>query len=147
MNPVRLRFALTARQALFFLLASAVAFAGVFYLALTRLEWPWFSLWLGLLIALALWAGGSSGARRWFSRGAGWVAVLVGVLLFNVHLYWIQLHRQRSERFDVTGVFYESREGGMTVGVGEPGLDVRLAGSVLDLDRWSMRIVPDRGQF
>lgn len=147
MTPPRLRFALTARQALFSLVASAASFAAVCYLALTRLEWPWFSLWLALLVALALWAGGSSGARRWFSRAGGWITVLVGVLLFNLHLYWIQLHRQRSERFDVTGVFYETREDGISVGVGEPDLDVRLAGSVLDLDRWSMRIVPDGGRF
>ena len=145
MTPVRVRFALTARQAIFVLVLSAAAFAVLFSLALTRLEWPWFSVWVAMLVALALWAGGSR--RPFISRPAGWVAVLVGVLLFNIHLYWIQLHRQRSERFDVTGVFVEARESGMTLGVGEPDLDVRLAGSLLDLERWSMRVVPDRGAF
>lgn len=145
--PVRLRLALTARQATALLVLSASAFATLFYLALTKLEWPWFSVWVALLVLTALWAGGTTSARRFFSRGAGWVVVLVGVLLFNIHLYWIQLHRQRSERFDVTGVFVEARDKGMTIGVGEPDLDVRLAGSLLDLDRWSMRILPDRGSF
>src|SRR3954453_17698045 len=120
MMPVRLRLALTARQAMFLLPVSATAFAALFYLALTELEWPWFSVWVGLLILISIWAGGSSSARRFFSRGSGWVVVLVGVLLFNIHLYWIQLHRQRSERFDVTGVFVEAGDRGMTIGVGEP---------------------------
>ena len=120
---------------------AAPALAVLAYLAVTRVAWPWFSIWLILLTALAvLWGGRVTRRGGPVHQGTAWLLVLGGVALFNIHLYYIQTQRQRSERLDLPGVYLHPGPEGVTLGVGEPALDVSLAGSLVELDRWSLRV-------
>lgn len=137
---MRLRFTVTSRQAMAIMIGSALGCLALVGLGITQLSWPWFSVWLVLLLTFAVAAGSG-----WLERAAGlgrvtaWLLLLGGGALMNLHLYWIQLHRQRSERLDVTGVYLQPA-GPFTVGAGASGLDVRLAGSLAEQDRWLMRV-------
>lgn len=137
---MRLRFTVTSRQAAAILGVSALAALALLGLGTTQLSWPWFSVWLILLLGVAI-AGGSGWGERVLGvrRPTAWLLLLAGGALMNLHLYWIQLHRQRSERLDVTGVYLQP-SGAFTIGAGTPGLDVRLAGSLAEQDRWEMRV-------
>jgi hypothetical protein len=70
---------------------------------------------------------------------------LTGVCLFNLFLFQVETHRQRSERLEVQGVYFGANHGAISVGVGWPGLDARLEGSLYDFDRWSLELREEGG--
>jgi len=146
MSRVRMRLTLPPGRAVAIVLASAIGSLTLVALGTTQLSWPWFSIWILTLLLLAV-AGGSAWTRRLgLTPARAWIALLLGGATMNLHLYWIQLHRQRSERLDVTGVYLQAADG-FTVGAGLRGLDVHLAGALTEQDRWSMRIAHDGGRF
>ena len=109
------------------------------YLAKARASWPWFSLWL---FTLLLWVATLQlpAVRR--ALGFSWFKVtlltLTGVVLFNLFLFHVETHRQRSERLEIRGVYFDAERDRIRVGVGRPGLDAHLVGSLYDFDRWSV---------
>jgi hypothetical protein len=109
------------------------------YLARHKPSWPWFSLWLFALIVLL---GVLSLPRVRKVLNLSWFGVtllmLLGVASFDLYLFHVETHRQRSERLEVRGVFFSPEHQPIRVGVGHPGLDVRLEGSPYDFDRWSL---------
>jgi hypothetical protein len=118
--------------------AGALVFVLV-YLARHRPSWPWFSLWLfALLLALAV----LSFPQVRKSLNLSWFGVtlfmLVGVSSFDLYLFHVETHRQRSERLEVHGVYFDPDHRPIRVGVGYPDLDVRLEGSPYQFDRWSL---------
>lgn len=130
---VRLRLAVLAGAVLTILV--------LLFLARFRPSWPWFSLWLfGLLGGL----GVLSLPRVRVALNLSWFAVtlltLLGVLFFDLYLFHVETHRQRSERLEVRGVFFEPEHQPIRLGAGYPGLDVRLEGSFYDFDRWSLEL-------
>jgi hypothetical protein len=124
----------------------ALVSAALLYLAKARASWPWFSLWLfALLLSLATLQ--LPPVRRalnlsWFRIT---VFILTGVCLFNLFLFHVETHRQRSERLAIRGVYFDAGQEHFRVGVGWPGLDVRLEGSLYDFDRWSLDLAPVEG--
>jgi hypothetical protein len=64
--------------------------------------------------------------------------MLLGVACFDLFLFHVETHRQRSERFEVHGAYLDPHHQPVKVGVGYPDLDVRLEGTLYDLDRWSL---------
>ncbi len=111
------------------------------YLASHRPSWPWFSLWL---IALLGGLGVLSLPRVRQALNLSWFAVtllvLTGTSLFDLYLFRVETHRQRSERLEVHGVYFAPDHDPIRIGVGEPELDVRLEGSLYDFDRWSLEL-------
>lgn len=109
------------------------------YLARIRPSWPWFSLWLFALIGslgiLSLPPVRSALNLSWFRVT---LLTLTGVCLFDLYLFHVEIHRQRSERLEVKGVYFDASRERIHVGVGWPDLDVRLEGSLYDFDRWSL---------
>jgi hypothetical protein len=119
--------------------AGVVAALVLLFLARFRPSWPWFSLWVfGLLGGFGVLS--LPGVRK--SLNLSWFGVtfltLLGVVCFDLYLFHVETHRQRSERLEFRGVFFEARGQPIRVGVGYPGLDVRLEGSLFDFDRWSL---------
>ncbi|NNM05234.1 MAG: hypothetical protein HKO65_09040 [Gemmatimonadetes bacterium] len=115
------------------------AVAILVFLARHRPSWPWFSLGLlALLGALAVLS--IPQVRR--SLNLSWFGVtllmLVGVSFFDLYLFHVETHRQRSERLEVRGVYFDPDHRPIRVGVGYPDLDVRLEGSPYQFDRWSL---------
>jgi len=109
------------------------------FLARHRPSWPWFSLWLFVLLGgLAL----LSLPRVRKALNLSWFGVtlfmLAGVASFDLYLFHVETHRQRSERLEVHGVYFEPDHQPIRVGVGYSELDVRLEGSLYQFDRWSM---------
>jgi cell division protein FtsW (lipid II flippase) len=124
------------------------AFVGIVTtLALRQLGWPWFSLWIAILIIIALLplAPGVRGNVR-YRREISLGLVLLGVLFFNLHLYYIESIVQTPDRLDVVGVYFDRRDT-VRIGVGVSGLDVRLSGDEYDMDRWSVRVVREGEGF
>lgn len=111
------------------------------WLARYRPSWPWFSLWvlalLGLLAVLSLPCVRRSLNLSWFGVT---LLVLTGTAFFDLYLFHVETHRQRSERLEVRGVYFASDEQPIRVGVGRSDLDVRLEGSLYDFDRWSVDV-------
>jgi hypothetical protein len=111
------------------------------FLARLRPSWPWFSLWL---FALLGGLGVLSLPRVRRSLNLSWFAVtlltLAGVASFDLYLFHVETHRQRSERLEVHGVYIHPDHQPIRVGVGYPGLDVRLEGSFYQFDRWSLEL-------
>ena len=64
--------------------------------------------------------------------------MLIGVASFDLYLFHVETHRQRSERLEVHGVYFDPDHSSIRVGVGYPELDVRLEGSLYQFDRWSL---------
>ncbi|HKJ01039.1 MAG TPA: hypothetical protein VJ997_01255, partial [Longimicrobiales bacterium] len=111
------------------------------WLARFRPSWPWFSLWvlalLGLLAVLSIPRVRGGLNLSWF---AVTLLVLTGTGLFDLYLFHVETHRQRSERLEVRGVYFGPDADPIRVGVGREGLDVRLEGSLYDFDRWSVEL-------
>ncbi|MGD8321468.1 MAG: hypothetical protein PVJ02_13475, partial [Gemmatimonadota bacterium] len=111
------------------------------WLARFRPSWPWFSLWvlalLALLAVLSLPAVRRGLNLSWFGVT---LLILTGTALFDLYLFHVETHRQRSERLEVRGVYLSPNAGPIRVGVGSSHLDVRLEGSLYDFDRWSMGV-------
>jgi hypothetical protein len=109
------------------------------FLARHRPSWPWFSLWLfallGALAVLSLPRVRKSLNLSWFGVT---LLMLVGVASFDLFLFHVETHRQRSERLEVRGVYFDPDHRPIRVGVGYPDLDVRLEGSPYQFDRWSL---------
>ncbi len=132
----------------FWATGAAVSLALV-WLATYRPSWPWFSLWvLGLLSLLAVLS--LPAVRR--SLNLSWLGVtlliLTGTALFDLFLFHVETHRQRSERLEVRGVYLTPDTRAIRVGVGRRDLDVRLEGSLYDFDRWSLEVRRlDAGRF
>jgi hypothetical protein len=118
---------------------AGVGVLGLIYLARHQPSWPWFSLWLfGLITALGI----LSLPRIRKALDLSWFGVtllmLTGVACFDLYLFHVETHRQRSERLEVHGVFFDPDHQPIRVGVGYPDLDVRLEGSLFQFDRWSL---------
>lgn len=137
------------RVRLAFWTGAVVAVIALVFLARFRPSWPWFSLWLlallGVLGILSI---------PWFRRelNLSWfgvtLVVLTGVCLFDLYLFHVETHRQRSERLEIQGVYFHPDHQPIRVGAGYPGLDVRLEGSLYDFDRWSLELSRlDAGTF
>lgn len=124
----------------------ALAALALVVLARVRPDWPWFSLWLFALVAGA---GLLSIPRVRGALGLSpfrvALATLTGVALFNLFLFHVETHRQRSERLEVQGVWFDANVERIRIGVGGDDLDVRLEGSLLDFDRWSVDVRPVGG--
>ncbi len=121
--------------------SAILAVVALIFLARLRPSWPWFSLWLfALLGGLAL----LSLPRVRMTLNLSWFGVtflvLLGVCLFDLYLFHVETHRQRSERLEVRGVYFHPHQRTIRVGVGYPDLDVRLEGSLYDFDRWSLEL-------
>ena len=119
-----------------------VALTGVvLWAGRARAHWPWFSL---LLLAVLLAFAVLSLRRVRRALGISWFGVtlvtLTGVCLVNAFLFYVESHRQRSERLEVRGVYHAPASDGLAVGVGVPGLDVVLEGDPLRFERWALRV-------
>ncbi len=113
------------------------------FLARARPDWPWFSLWLfGLLVGLAVLSVPAVRRALGLTRFRVTLATLAGVALFNLFLFHVETHRQRSERLEIEGVWFDANQARIRVGVGGTDLDVRLEGSLYDFDRWSLDLRP-----
>lgn len=121
----------------------ALAVALLLYLARARAHWPWFSVWV--LLLLATFAALSLPATR-RALNLSWFGVtlitLSGVCLSNLFLVYVERHRQRSERLELRGAYLEPKENPILVGVGSPGLDVYLEHDPWELDHWSLAVRP-----
>lgn len=117
------------------------AVALLLYLARARAHWPWFSLWV--LLLLAVFAALSLPATR-KALNLSWFGVtlitLTGVGLSNLFLVHVERHRQRSERLEFRGAYLEPSDAPIRVGVGTPRLDVHLEDDPWELDRWSVDV-------
>lgn len=111
-----------------------------------RAHWPWFSLWVLLLIAL-LAAMALPRTRR--ALRMSWFGVtlltLTGVCLANAFLFYVESHRQRSERLEVRGVYHSPSNDVLSIGVGRAGLDVVLEGDPTRFERWGIEVEAARG--
>ena len=122
----------------------ATAVSVLLWLARARAQWPWFSLWVLLLLAI-LAVLSHPATRR--TLNLSWFGVtlvtLSGVGLSNLFLVYVERHRQRSERLELRGAYLEPAADPIRVGVGEPGLDVYLESDPWALDHWSVSIEED----
>lgn len=118
---------------------AVLAVVALIFLARLRPSWPWFSLWLFALLG-GLGVLSLPPVRK--SLNLSWFAVtlltLAAVSSFDLYLFHVETHRQRSERLEVHGVYFDPDHQPVRVGVGYPELDVRLEGSLFDFDRWSL---------
>jgi hypothetical protein len=128
-----------SRLRLAFWCGAVVAVLALIFLARYRPSWPWFSLWLFALIGGL---GILSLPRVRVALNLSWFGVtlliLSGVAFFDLYLFHVETHRQRSERLEIHGVYFDPDHQPIRVGVGYPGLDVRLEGSLYNFDRWSL---------
>ncbi|HET9728796.1 MAG TPA: hypothetical protein VFR41_05205, partial [Acidimicrobiia bacterium] len=109
---------------------------------------PWFAIWVALLGAAATLPGlsvrdGGNGRPAYF------LALFAAVWVFAVNSYYVEIQRQRSERFDVVGVHLSvPPKGSLRLGAGDPGpdggipdsLDVRLEPSTDAAQRWALTL-------
>src|SRR5438046_1517361 len=144
----RLRLAALAAVALF-VVASFVA-----------VDEPWFAIWVALLGLAAV----LPSLERTSSAPAGaaspsrvplpiyFLALFAAVWVFAVNSYYIEMQRQRSERFDVVGVHLSlPRSGVFRIGAGDlsaegstpDSLDVRLEPSSDVAQRWAVTLRRD----
>ncbi len=124
-----------------FWIGTVVVAITLVYLARVRPSWPWFSLWVFALLAL-LGILSLPAVRRalnlsWFGVT---LLVLTGTACFDLYLFQVEAHRQRSERLEVRGVYFAPETEPIRVGVGRRDLDVRLEGALTDFDRWSVDV-------
>jgi cell division protein FtsW (lipid II flippase) len=112
---------------------------------------PWFAIWVALLgVAAALPAlsvrDGGNGRPAYF------LALFAAVWVFAVNSYYVEIQRQRSERFDLVGVHLSIPPAGRlrlgAGGVGADGsepdsLDVRLEPSTDAAQRWALTLRRD----
>lgn len=137
------------RLRLAFWTGAVLAVVALVFLARFRPSWPWFSLWLFALLGglgvLALPRTRKALNLSWFGVT---LLMLTAVCLFDLYLFHVETHRQRSERLEVQGVYFDPDHQPIRVGAGYPGLDVRLEGSLYDFDRWSLELRPvDAGRY
>ena len=124
-----------------FWVATGVVAVTLVWLARVRPSWPWFSLWVFALLAL-LGVLSLPAVRRaldlsWFGVT---VLMLTGTAFFDLYLFQVETHRQRSERLEVRGVYFAPETEPIRVGVGRRDLDVRLEGALTEFDRWSVEV-------
>ncbi len=125
-------------------LGAAVSVVVLLALARVRPGWPWFSVGVyALLGCVALLAVGRFRAALGLSRTGATLSVLTAVIFFNFYLFHLERHRQRSERFEVRGVYLAPEAPTIRVGVGFEGLDVRLQGSLDAFQRWYLDLEPE----
>jgi len=112
---------------------------------------PWFAIWVALLGAAAVLPGlsvrdGGSGRPAYF------LALFAAVWVFAVNSYYVEIQRQRSERFDVVGVHLTPpRSGVFRIGASDlsaqgsvpDSLDVRLEASPDAAQRWAVTLRRD----
>src|SRR5436309_3983718 len=117
---------------------------------------PWFAIWVALLGAAAVLPGlgvrdGGTGRPAYF------LALFAAVWVFAVNSYYVEIQRQRSERFDVVGVHLSlPRSGVFRIGAGDlsaegstpDSLDVRLESPPAEdaAQRWSVTLRRDRAR-
>ncbi|MBW8839506.1 MAG: hypothetical protein JF602_06595, partial [Gemmatimonadetes bacterium] len=112
---------------------------------------PWFAIWVALLGAAAVLPGVSvrDGGK---GRPAYFLALFAAVWVFAVNSYYVEIQRQRSERFDVVGVHLTPpRSGVVRIGAADlsadgsapDSLDVRLEPSTDPVQRWAVTLRRD----
>jgi len=119
-----------------------VALTGVvLWAGRARAHWPWFSLLLlavlSAFVVLSLPRVRRALDMSWFGVT---LVTLTGVCLVNAFLFYVESHRQRSERLEVRGVYHEPSNQPLAVGVGMPELDVVLEGDPLRFERWALEV-------
>jgi cell division protein FtsW (lipid II flippase) len=117
---------------------------------------PWFAIWVALLGAASLVP--LSAGKRDDGKGsrvplpAYFLALFAAVWVFAVNSYYVEIQRQRSERFDVVGVHLSPPKSGvLRLGAGDlsaegstpDSLDVRLEPSDDAAQHWSLRLRRD----
>jgi cell division protein FtsW (lipid II flippase) len=118
---------------------------------------PWFAIWVALLGAAAV-LPGISARDSGNGRPAYFLALFGAVWAFAVNSYFVEIQRQRSERFDVVGVHLSvAPSGTLRIGAGDlsaegsvpDSLDVRLEPSTDGAQRWAvtLRRDPERHGF
>ncbi len=128
-------------------LAASLVLAAV---ALYTPTWPWFAIGSVVLLLMAVLIA-IPGIRRWIFPGhpvTPWALLVMLSWAFVLHSYYVELHRQRSERLDVLGVEFPRRQSGMlSVGV-DDSVDVRLQRAEDPTLRWRLAVqeLPD-GRF
>lgn len=122
--------------------ATAAVAAVVLTTSFVYLEAPWFSLGTGLLLicaailSLPRFRRAIGFRRSWHA----WIALGIGVALFVLQSFWVELNRQQSQRLEVTGVQFTTPQRGIfDVGVGD-SLDVRLSPQGDSASAWRLRI-------
>jgi cell division protein FtsW (lipid II flippase) len=115
---------------------------------------PWFAIWVALLGAAAVLPG--LGVRdKGNERPAYFLALFAAVWVFAVNSYYVEIQRQRSERFDVVGVHLTPpRSGVFRIGAGDlsaegstpDSLDVRFEASPDVAQRWAIALRRDRAR-
>ncbi|HKN66961.1 MAG TPA: hypothetical protein VJW73_11835, partial [Gemmatimonadaceae bacterium] len=116
---------------------------------------PWFAIWVALLGAAAV-LPGLSVRDSGNGRPAYFLALFAAVWIFAVNSYFVEIQRQRSERFDVVGVHLSvPRSGTLRIGAGSSAadtqgeatapdsLDVRLEPSTDAAQRWAITLRRD----
>ncbi|MFL5614519.1 MAG: hypothetical protein ACJ796_12735 [Gemmatimonadaceae bacterium] len=112
---------------------------------------PWFAIWVALLGAAAV-LPGLSVRDGGTGRPAYFLALFAVVWVFAVNSYYVEIQRQRSERFDVVGVHLSPpRSGVLRLGAGDltaegsvpDSLDVRFEASPNTVQRWALTLRRD----
>ena len=112
---------------------------------------PWFAIWVALLGAAAV-LPGLSVRDGGTGRPAYFLALFGAVWVFAVNSYFVEIQRQRSERFDVVGVHLTPpRSGVFRIGASDlsaegsvpDSLDVRLEASPDVAQRWAVTLRRD----
>src|SRR5262245_10609628 len=142
---------------------AALAAVTVFVVAsFVDVDEPWFAIWVALLGFAAVVPSLAGGGRR--DGGGGkfsppsvplhyyFLAIFCAVWVFAVNSYYVEIQRQRSERFDVVGVHLTPpRSGVLRIGASDlssegsvaDSLDVRLEPPEDAAQRWSITIRRD----
>jgi cell division protein FtsW (lipid II flippase) len=142
---------------------AALAAVTVFVVAsFVDVDEPWFAIWVALLGFAAVVPSLAGGGRR--EGGSGkfalpsvplhyyFLAIFCAVWVFAVNSYYVEIQRQRSERFDVVGVHLTPpRSGVLRIGASDlssegsvaDSLDVRLEPPEDAAQRWSITIRRD----
>ena len=126
---------------------ASIALAGV---AMFTPTWPWFAIASVLLLLLSILVAVPAARRRVFPGHPvrAWSLLVVLAWGFVLHGYYVELHRQRSERLDILGVeFPRRRSATLSIGV-DDSVDVRLQRADDPTLRWRLgvRELPD-GRF
>src|ERR1051326_2937446 len=132
-------------------IVALVAIAVFVVASFVDVDEPWLAIWVALLGAAAVLPGLSvrDGGK---GRPAYFLALFAAVWVFAVNSYYVEIQRQRSERFDVVGVHLTPpRSGVFRIGASDlsaegsvpDSLDVRLEASPDAAQRWAVTLRRD----
>lgn len=105
-------------------------------------RWPWFAIGSVLLLLMSVMVAIPAVRRRAFPGHPvkAWALLVALTWAFVLHGYYVELHRQRSERLDVLGVEFPRRNSAtLTVGV-DDSVDVRFQRAEDPTLRWRLTV-------